>query len=314
MPPRPIWIDCDPGQDDAVMLLLALAAPDELDVRGISTVVGNVPAMLGASNARAVVELAGRAEVPVFAGSDRPQTGKPLAGNPQTGKPLAHAARRGATGLEGWAAADPKRPVEPLHGVEALVAAIRAVGADGLTLVATGPLTNLATALIAAPDIAAQIREIAIMGGVVDAGPRAPAAEFNFACDADAVHVVLGCRRPLTVHGLDVTLQAVATPARLARIAAIGTAAARAAHAMLAFTDPLGRSAYATDGAPLHDPCPLAALLEPDLFGGFDAQIAVDGAGRVMLDRNAPPNARWIDRLDADGYFELICEALARLP
>lgn len=152
------------------------------------------------------------------------------------------------------------------------------------------------------------------MGGVVEAGPRAPEIEFNFACDPAAARIVLDCGRPLTVFGLDVTLQAVATPARRAAIAAVDTRAARAVSQMLDFTDPPGRAAFGTDGAPLHDPCPLAGLLRPDLFGGAEARITVDEAGRVVLDRTEPPNARWIDRVDADGYFELIADSLARLP
>lgn len=284
------------------MLLLALASPELLDVRGISVVAGNVPLELGERNARLIVELADRADVPVFAGSDRSLD--------QERRP--HDARRGETGLDPWPVATPDVPLRPEHAVDALIAAADEVGGEGLTLVATGPLTNAATALRQAPGMARQLCQIAIMGGVFDVRGAAPETEFNIGCDPQAAQILFTCARPLTVFGLDVTLQAVATPERVARIGSIGTEAARAVHAMLSFGDAAGRARYGTDGAPLHDPCPVAWLLRPDLFDGHDTHVTVENDGSVRLDATAAPNARWIDTIDADGYFDLIADSLAR--
>ena len=191
---RPIIIDCDPGQDDAVALLVALASPDELEVKGITTVAGNVPLGLTESNARKIRELARRPDVPVFAGCSRPIL-----------RPL-HTAEtvHGPTGIDGAELPEPRRPLEATHAVDFIVDAAKGVG-EPLTLVTLGPLTNIGVALVKAPEIAAGIREIVMMGGAMRGGNTTPVAEFNLFVDPHAARIVFESGVPVVMHGLDVT-------------------------------------------------------------------------------------------------------------
>ena len=223
---RPIIIDCDPGQDDAVNLLMALAAPDELELLGISTVAGNVPLALTERNARLMCELAGRHDVPVFAGCERP-----LVRELVTAENV-----HGNTGIDGVDIHPPSVPLQSTHATDFIVDTLRAAADDSMTLVPTGPLTNIAHALIKAPDIAPKIREVVIMGGAMrEGGNHSPSAEFNILVDPHAARVVFACGRPLTVFGLDVTHQVPTTPERLRHIGAIGNPVASAVRAMLSF-------------------------------------------------------------------------------
>ena len=170
MAPRPLIIDCDPGQDDAVMLCLALAAPEALDILGITTVAGNVPVHLTQRNARFVCELTGRRDVKVYAGCPRPMLCAPVTAE----------AVHGATGLDGIDIPEPTVPLEPRHGVDFIVETLMAAADDSITLVPTGPLTNVAVAMVKEPRILPGIRELVIMGGARTAGGNVtPAAEFN---------------------------------------------------------------------------------------------------------------------------------------
>ncbi|MFQ5955259.1 MAG: nucleoside hydrolase [Kiloniellales bacterium] len=313
MAPRAIIIDCDPGQDDAVAILLALASPDELDVLGITTVAGNVPLALTAKNARKMCELAGRTDVPVFAGCARPLM-RPL----RTAEDV-----HGKTGLDGAGLPDPRIKLEDRHGVDFLVDALKQAPDAGVTLCALGPLTNLAMALVKAPEIAGRIREIVLMGGAFGEGNTTPAAEFNIYVDPQAAHVVFTAGVPITMMGLDVTHQALTTPERLKAIRAIGTPVAAAVAGMLAFYDRHDVARYGMPGGPLHDPCVIAYLLRPELFSGRQAHVAVETGseltmGRTVVDRwgltDLPPNAQVMDQIDADGYYALIIERLRRLP
>jgi purine nucleosidase len=308
--PEPIVIDTDPGQDDAVALLLALAAADRLEVRGITTVAGNAPIAQTTANALRIAELAGRPDVPVHAGCEAPLV-YPL----ETAEFVC-----GPDGLAGAGLPPARGAPAPGHAVEFLGRAVRAAPAEGLTLCALGPLTNLALALRLAPDLRARIRRIVLMGGAIALGNITPAAEFNFYADPHAAAVVLGAGRPLTLLGLDVTHQAVAMPAHLAAIAGFGTATGRTVHGMLTRPRP---ARLGTEGHPLHDPCVIAYLLWPELFSGRDCFVEVEPGpgplrGRSTIDWHGrtgrPANARVIDRVDAAAFFERLIATLSRLP
>ena len=230
MSPRPVIIDCDPGQDDAVALLLALASPDDLDVLGITCVAGNVPLELTQRNARTIVALAGRPDVPVHAGCPRPIL-----------RPLVTAERvHGKTGLDGYDWDEPATPLADGHAVDFIVATCLAAGDRAITLCPLGPMTNIAQAIVQAPAILPKLREIAFMGGAaLGPGNVTASAEFNIYTDPHAAQIVLGSGVPLTMFGLDVTHQAITTPARHRAIRAIGSPVSDAVSGMLSFYDRL---------------------------------------------------------------------------
>ena len=207
---RKVILDCDPGQDDAIAILLALASP-EIDLIAITAVAGNIGIEKTSLNARAVVELAGAA-TPVYAGCPRPLVREPVL--------AIHI--HGESGIDGATLKPPVRPLAGGHAVDFIRDTIRAHPPGEITLVAIGPLTNLASAIIQAPDIATRAREIVLMGGAIGLGNTTPAAEFNIYADPHAAHVVFKAGVPLVMHGLDVTHQALVTPARLAAIQALG--------------------------------------------------------------------------------------------
>ena len=307
---RPIIIDCDPGQDDAVALLLALASP-ELEVVAVTTVAGNVPLELTAKNARRVCELAGRADVAVYAGCPRP-----ILGRLETAEHV-----HGATGLAGVDLPEPTMPLAPGHAVDFLVERLMASDGD-ITLAAMGPLTNLALAVVKEPRVVPRIREIVLMGGSMGPGNATAAAEFNIHTDPHAAAVVFTAGAPLTMIGLDVTLETSPTAERVEAIRAIGRPAAAAVAAMLdthlarAAARPGGR------GTALHDPCVIAYLLRPELFEARPMHVAIETAsplslGRTVVDRagssGAAANANVAVGIDVDGFFALLTERLARL-
>lgn len=303
---RPIIIDTDPGIDDAVAILLALASP-ELDVQGLIAVAGNVPLTATARNARAIVELAGRPEVAVYAGCPRPIA--PGAG----GAGDAH----GDSGLGDVVLPAPAVPPRPEHGVLWLVENLRRARPNSITLCALGPLTNLATALVLAPEIAAGVAELVVMGGGTR-GNMTPAAEFNIHADPQAAALVFASGLPIVMVPLDLTETVVSTPERIAPIVALGTPCGAAAAALLGPRQGLGRPPMA-----MHDPCVIAYLLAPELFRGRPADVAVETRseltrGMTVIDwrgrSGRRPNATVLETADADGIYRLIAERLARLP
>ena len=313
MTARPIIIDCDPGQDDAVALLLALASPGDLDVLGITCVAGNVPLDLTQANARRIRELAGRTDIPVYAGCPRPML-----------RPLVTAeAVHGRTGLDGCDLPPPSMKLADGHAVDFIVRTCMAAGRDGVTLCPTGPLTNIAQAIVQEPRILPNIREIVLMGGAaMISGNTTPSAEFNIYVDPHAAHVVFECGRPIVMLPLDVTHKALTTAERLAAIRAIGTPVGDAVGGMLEFYDRHDIERYGMPGGPLHDPCVIAWLLRPELFGGRRARVRIETRseltmGRTVVDwwgiEDAEPNALVIDEIDADGFYALLTERLARL-
>jgi purine nucleosidase len=306
---RRIVIDTDPGQDDAVALLLAFASRDRLDIRLVSTVAGNVELYKVTANALRIRDLAGAAEVPVMAGMAGPML-----------LPLETAAYiSGPDGLSGADLPAPASQAAPGHGVDGIIAALRASPRGGMTICALGPLTNIAMALRLAPDIAAHVERLVIMGGAMGLGNVTPAAEFNFYVDPQAAAVVMASGIPITLFGLNVTHQALAAEADLARLQAMGTATGRAVHGMLTRPRPGG---FGTAAHPMHDPCVIAWLLWPELFAGRDCHVAIELAesvrGRSTIDWNGrmkrPPNALVINELQRTELFDRMIAALATLP
>ncbi|MEO1680525.1 MAG: nucleoside hydrolase [Pseudomonadota bacterium] len=312
MDARKIIIDTDPGQDDAVAILLALASP-EIEVLAITAVAGNVPLPLTTRNARVVCELAGRRDIAVHAGC-----AKPLAHTLVTAEHV-----HGKSGLDGADLPDPTMPVAELHGVDAIVHHVRREPPGSVTLCPLGPLTNIATALDRAPDIASRLGAIVLMGGAYfEVGNITPAAEFNIYVDPEAAKAVFSSGVPLTVLPLDATHKALITKERLTAISAIGTPVAAAVSGWLDFYERFDLEKYGGAGGPLHDPCVIAHLLAPDIFTGrhINVEIEVDSPltrGMTVADwwgvTDRPPNATFIGDIDAKAFFTLLTDRLARL-
>ncbi|MDW4548268.1 nucleoside hydrolase [Defluviimonas sp. D31] len=309
---RKIIIDTDPGQDDAVAILLALASP-ELEVLGLTTVAGNVPLALTSKNARVVCELAGRSDIRVFAGCEAPLTRQLVTAEHVHGK----------TGLDGIALPDPAMPLAEGHAVDFLIETLREEAPGTVTLCPIGPLTNIATAFQKAPDIIERVAEIVLMGGAYfEVGNVTPAAEFNIYVDPEAASIVFKSGVPLVVMPLDVTHKALTTRARVEAFRNLGT---RVGHAVASWTDFFERfdmAKYGSEGAPLHDPCTIAYLIEPDLFSGrhVNVEIELEGrftAGMTVADwwrvSGREANAMFIGDVDAEGFFALLTERIGRL-
>ena len=310
MSAQKIIIDTDPGQDDAVAILLALASP-ELEVLGLTAVAGNVPLDLTQRNARQIVELAGR-DTPVFAGCDAPLS-----------RPLVTAEHvHGKTGLDGIALPDPALPLQESHGVDFIIETLRREPAGTVTLCPLGPLTNIATAFERAPDIVEKVQRIVLMGGgFFEGGNITPAAEFNIYVDPEAAKAVFACGRPITVLPLDATHKALTSKAWIAEMRGLG----RIGEVVASWTDFFERfdtEKYGSEGAPLHDPCVIAWLLRPDLFSGREINVEIETQSDLTLGMTVAdwwgvtdraPNALFIGEVDRDGFFSLLSERINQL-
>ena len=308
-----IIIDTDPGQDDAVAILLALASP-ELEVLGIVAVAGNVGLKQNAINARKVIELAGRPDIPVYAGCDRPFRRKLVTAE--------HV--HGQTGLDGPDLPDPTIELQGQHGVDYIIETLRREPVGSITLCPLGPLTNIAMAMVKAPDIVSRIAKIVLMGGAYfEVGNITPAAEFNIYVDPEAADVVMRSGAPVVMAPLDVTHQVLATKERIDAIRANGNAASRAVTAMLSFSERFDLGKYGWPGAPLHDPCVIAYLLKPELFEGRQINVTIETASELTLGMTVAdywrvtdrePNCLYLRSADSDGFYSLLTERLQRLP
>ena len=310
--PRRIIIDTDPGQDDAVAILLALGSA-EIEVAGITCVAGNVSLKLTENNARKICELAGRPDIRVFAGAIRP-----LMRQLVTAEEV-----HGQTGLDGPQLPEPIMKLQDQYAVDFIVETLMGEESGSITLCALGPLTNLALALIREPRTAPRIREIVLMGGgFFEGGNITPAAEFNIYVDPHAADVVLKSGVPIVMMPLDVTHKAMTTAKRTAEIRNLGTSVGRAVADMLEFYERFDEEKYGSDGGPLHDPCVIAYLLKPELFRGRNCNVVVETAseltmGMTVIDwwgvTKRPKNATVMRDIDHDGFFRLLTERLARL-
>ncbi|MEL6645050.1 MAG: nucleoside hydrolase [Pseudomonadota bacterium] len=313
MAPRKIIIDTDPGQDDAVAILLALASPEDIDVLGITAVAGNVPLPLTERNARIVCELAGKPGMPVFAGCDAPLK-----------RPLVTAEHvHGKTGLDGPPLPEPRMDLQGRHGVEFIIDCLRHEAPGTVTLCPIGPLTNIAQAFQRAPDIVARVQEIVLMGGAYfEVGNITPAAEFNIYVDPEAAEIVFKSGVKLTVMPLDVTHKALTTAPHIAGFREMGTEVGRMVAAWTDFFERFDKEKYGSEGAPLHDPCVIAYLIKPELFSGRHINVEIETSSDLTLgmtvadwwgvtDRSR--NAMFMGGIDADAYFALLTDRLARL-
>jgi inosine-uridine nucleoside N-ribohydrolase len=305
----PVILDCDPGHDDAIAIMLALASP-ELEVLGITTVSGNQTLPKTTANALRVLELLGRTDIPVYAGADRPLVREQ------------HVAAdvHGESGLDGPDLPPPATSPREQHAADYLADQIRAHHGE-LTLVPTGPLTNIALTLALHPD--ARPERIVLMGGSIGEGNTTPAAEFNVWADPEAARRVFESGLDVTMIGLDVTHQALITDEHRDRLRGVGTAG-RVAAELLDFYARFHKVRYPDlDGAPLHDPVCVAHVARPGLVETREARIDIDcgweqGRGRTNVDwrgrkTSGPTNAQVGVGIDGAAFAELVIERIATL-
>jgi purine nucleosidase len=310
MTTRALIIDCDPGVDDAVGLFLAFATSG-LELLAITTVGGNVPVAATARNARIMRQIAGREDVPVFAGADRPLIRDPAGAGDF----------HGPEGLGDLTAFEPEASVAKGHAVDAIVDLVMARPAGSVALAVMGPMTNVALAMRREPGLAARLGPVVVMGGARSEGGNITAsAEFNIWADPDAAAKVFASGCEMIVMGLDATHQVRATEDRIAAIEVIGSPAADVTASMLRFSQRIERTIVGWDAAPLHDPCTVAWLLKPDLFEIRPCRIEVETASDLTRGHTAvefridPATARhhWATKADGQGVFDLIVDTLAR--
>ncbi len=301
-------LDCDPGHDDAVAILLAGRAPG-LELLGITVTAGNQTLEKTAQNALRVVQWLGL-DTPVYAGCDRPLVrDKIVAGN-----------IHGETGLDGPVFPSLERTLRPEHAVQYLIRTLLASEGD-ITVVTTGPMTNLAMALRLEPRIAEKIRRIVLMGGSYTNGNVTPAAEFNILADPEAAHICFSAGRPVSMIGLDVTRKVLCLPEIVERMARVNTGASRL------FVDLMGhfcrtqKEVFGWDGAPLHDPVTVASLLDPDLVRFKPMNVRIDlrseqSYGRTNCDYfgylGLPATADVAVDIDVPRFWDIVEEALRR--
>ena len=305
--PIPVVCDCDPGHDDAIMLLMAKASP-RLKVLGVTTSCGNQTIEKTTWNARRICTLIGL-EVPIAMGAPKPLCGPPLTA------PNIH----GQSGLDGPKLPEPRIPLSELSAVE-LTAKLLRESPEPVTIISTGPMTNTAAFLLAHPELKSKIRQISMMGGGLAHGNWTPAAEFNILVDPEAADIIFRSGVPILMSGLDVTLKALITEADIARIAAVGGEIARVVSQWLEYFYIFHKSiGYA--GAPLHDPCAVEALIRPERFEIRPAFVRIETRGRYcrgmtvgalgFTEPETPPNVRCVVDLDREGFVEDLCEAVA---
>lgn len=307
-----IIIDTDPGQDDAVAILLALASP-EIEVLGITTVAGNVPLALTARNALKVCELAGRTDVAVHAG----------AAGPLVRRLVTAEAVHGRTGLDGPDLPEPAMTLRDGHAADFIVETLRREPAGAVTLCTLGPLTNVALAFAKAPDVVPRVARIVGMGGGwSEGGNTTPVAEFNIHVDPHAAQAVFHAGAPVALHPLDVTHRARTGGGRIEAFRALGNPAGRAVADMLGFYKRFDERKYGSDGGPLHDPHVIAWLLRPEIYGGRDVNLEVETGSELTMGQTVVDwwgvtgrerNVHFVREVDDDAFFALLLERIATL-
>jgi inosine-uridine nucleoside N-ribohydrolase len=306
----PVILDCDPGHDDMVAIMLAAADP-RIELLAITTVAGNGTLERTTYNARAVCSMAGIRDVPIAAGAPGPLVGRL--------RTAAHV--HGESGLEGAALPQPDVPLADEHAVS-LMARLLRESPEPVTLVPTGPLTNVALLLRTWPDLLPRIREVVLMGGSLGAGNVEPLAEFNVFVDPEAADVVFSSGLPVTMCGLNVTHQALATDAVMDRLRALGTPLAETVVGLLGFFRDRYRDLWGLEAPPVHDPVAVARVIDPALVRCENAHVAVElhgthTRGATVCDRfgvrGIAPNAKVALELDAAGFWELVVGAVDRL-
>ncbi|WP_122761393.1 nucleoside hydrolase [Pseudomonas viridiflava] len=310
---RDLIIDTDPGADDVVALLLALASPEELNVMAITTVAGNVRLDKTSRNARLAREWAGREEVPVYAGAPKPLVRTPIYAETVHGQ----------EGLPGVPIHEPAKGLAEGNAVDYLIRTLTQAKPHSITIAMLGPQTNLALALVQAPEITQGIKEVVVMGGAhFNGGNITPAAEFNLFADPHAAQIVLASGVKLTYVPLDVTHKILTSEQRLKQIAALGNNAGKLVDGILNEYVKLDMEHYGLPGGPVHDASVIAWLLKPELFSGRQINVAIDtregiGFGQTVADwygtLKQPQNVFWVEDGNAQGFFDLLTERLKRL-
>lgn len=311
--PTKIIIDTDPGQDDAITILLALASP-EIELLGVTTVAGNVPVEQTTINALKALDLAQRPDIPVHAGAQAPLLRPPVNAMHVHGK----------TGFEGVDLPAPSRGPSPGHAAEFIISQVMAHPPGTVTLCTIGPMTNIALALSMEPALKSRIRQIVMMAAAFsEVGNITPTAEFNVYVDPHAADIVFSSGIPLVVLPLDITHQMTTTPERLDRMERLGNRAGAVSAAWLRFEKTFEANKYGTSGGPLHDPNTVLWLLNPDLYKGRQVNVRIETGSELTMGMSVvdwwqitdlPRNALFLRDVDTDAAYDLLLERLARLP
>lgn len=311
---RQVIILTDPGQDQAAAILMFLGASDSFNVKGIVATAGNIDLSQTTTNCLKLLELAGRVDIPVHAGSPRPMVRELVTAQ--------HV--HGPTGLDGADLPEPAAQIASRDGVGFIIDTIRNCDPGDITICSLSPMTNLALALVQAPDIAPRIGEVVAMAGAYfEVGNISPAAEFNVYVDPEAAHVVLGSGIPITMLPLDVTHRMLSTPARLEAMRGLGNRCGNAIADMLSFSESFDLRKYEWEGAPLHGPCVPAYMLAPEIFAGREINVSVERAGEFttgmtiadwwqITDR--PRNVFFVRDGNPEKFYELLLGCLKNLP
>jgi len=305
--PISVILDVDPGHDDAVAILMAAASP-AIDLLAVTCVAGNAPLERTQENARKVLTVGGIADVPVAAGLDGPLA-----------RPLVTAADvHGASGLDGPGLPEPAMELDPRHAVD-LIVELAMAATRPITLIPTGPLSNVAMALRREPRLRGRIERIVLMGGSIAEGNITPSAEFNIYVDPEAAHIVFSSGIPLTMVGLDVSHRARLGPEHTARIRALGTPVGRLVADLLEFFVLFHRQRYGWDDVPLHDPCCVAELIRPGLITTRPLHVDIETQssltrGRTVVDlwgvTGHAPNADVGVDIDRQGFIDVLMDCL----
>ena len=311
---RQVIIDTDPGQDDAVALLMAMAATDRLGILALTVGVGTLPLTVTEKNARIVLDWAGRPDIPGYAGYPRPLVREPIFADDVHGK----------TGMEGPALHEPRGPLMPTHAVQYLIETLRGAAPGSITLVGLGPLTNFAAALNAAPDIKPAIAEIVVMDGAWGVGGNiTPAATFNMYADPEAAAVVFRSGVPVTAMSHDAARRVLLTPERIVPFRTMGNNAGKVVADIFDSMMAYGLRRRGVAVGPIYDPCVIAYLLAPELFKGAKVSVDVETKGEfttgaTVVDfrgyNRRTPNTLWISGADTEGFYSLLRAQIARLP
>ncbi|MCF5873641.1 pyrimidine-specific ribonucleoside hydrolase RihA [Aeromonas veronii] len=304
----PVILDCDPGHDDAIALILALASP-ELNVLAVTTSAGNQTPDKTLNNALRILTLLGRDDIPVAAGAPKPLARELIIADNVHGE----------SGLDGPKLPDPAFAPQAMTGLELMAKCLRE-SPQPVTLVPTGPLTNIALLLAAHPELKGKIARIVLMGGAAGAGNWTPAAEFNIYVDPEAADMVFKSGIPITMCGLDVTHEAQVMDEDIERVRAITNPVAQCVAGLLDFFMIYHRDPkWGFAGAPLHDPCTIAWLLAPELFHGVECRVDIETRGEhtvgmTVVDRygltGKPANALVLLGLDRPGFIDLLVTRL----
>lgn len=306
----PLILDCDPGIDDFIAILMVLAAPERFNLLGITVSGGNVPVHFTAQNALKACELAGRRDVKVYAGCPGPML------RPLTIEDGVH----GEEGLKYVNLPKPTMALQSTHAVDFLIETLLSFP-QKVTLATTGPLTNVAVAIAREPRVLENIEEIITMGGSMLLGNITPAAEYNFYADPEAAHILFTSGKKVKVVGIDVTHQALTTLEWMAVLEKMDNPVASAVAAMAQGVHEYDTQHFETTGGALHDPCVIAYLLNPSLFKGKNLHVEIDtsygiGRGRSIMDwwgkRDLVPNAHIFNEFNSPGFFDLLTNLLSR--